>query len=250
VLNQYELEAAGTRDGDMADARACANDMYAVLLFALFLRSTATNSDERWHGNSPRSTSGHHQDTKPVSSSSSKLLCRRRAALAEHLRATRKHSIVPVLASVLWFGIALAISVSKAFRTANASAYNLALGLLMSWLPPLVACAAVNRNPTNSQHARLALQQFLNNAATVAAVAASSSSADSATGSAAASAAVDPAGAAVDGRNAGAAAAGDGGSATPTTAKANDTDEASTATDLEAAVNTSLARAAYQTTNS
>jgi hypothetical protein len=116
VLNQYELEAAGTRDGDLADARASVDDMYAVLLFALFSRGAAANTDERWHDNCPRNTSGHHQDAGPVSSSSSKLLCRRRAALAEHLRATRKHSAVPVLASVLWFGVAMAISVSKAFR--------------------------------------------------------------------------------------------------------------------------------------
>jgi hypothetical protein len=69
--------------------------------------------------------------------------------------------------SVLWFGVAMAISVSKAFSTTNVSAYNLALGLV-SWLPLLVACAAVDRNPTNSRHARLALQQFLDYAATIA----------------------------------------------------------------------------------
>jgi hypothetical protein len=59
---------------------------------------------------------------------------------------------------VLWFGVAMATSVGKTFRTANASAYNLALGLLVSWLPLL---NAYDRNPTNSRHAPLALQQFL-----------------------------------------------------------------------------------------
>ncbi len=73
-----------------------------------------------------------------------------------------------MLASVLWFGVPMAISVGKAFRTANASAYNLALGLLVSWLPLLDGCAAVDRNPTNSRHARLALQQFLDYAAAAA----------------------------------------------------------------------------------
>ncbi len=86
------------------------------------------------------------------------------------LHTTHKHSTVPVLALVLWFGVAMAISISKAFCTAHPSGYNLALGLLMSWLPLLIACAAVDRNPTSSRHARQALQQFLDYATAAAAV--------------------------------------------------------------------------------
>jgi hypothetical protein len=96
-------------------------------------------------------------------------LCCRRAALANDLRATRKRNVVPVLLSVLWFLVSMAVSIEKAFRNINYDAFDLSLGLLMSWLPVVVACAVVDGGPTSSGHTRQALQRFLDTAASAAA---------------------------------------------------------------------------------
>ncbi len=55
----------------------------------------------------------------------------------------------------------MVISLSRAYNLGGAGADDLALGLLMSWLPGLVSCAVVDRNPTSSHHRRCALQRFL-----------------------------------------------------------------------------------------
>jgi hypothetical protein len=93
--------------------------------------------------------------------------------LAEYLRATRKRSAVPALASVLWYGVAMGISIGRANTLDDSDGYDLALGLLMSWLPVLVACAIVDRYPTSSSHVRQALQRFLDSAAAAASAQAS-----------------------------------------------------------------------------
>jgi hypothetical protein len=90
----------------------------------------------------------------------------KRAELAEHLRATRKHGVVPVLFSLLAFALALGISVAQAYGQLGSSysEYNLSLGLLMTWLPVLVACTLLDRNPTNTELTRKELQRFFDSA--------------------------------------------------------------------------------------
>ncbi len=89
-----------------------------------------------------------------------------RAVLAEHLRATRKHGVVPALLSLLGFGVALAISMTQAYGQlgTNLSEYRLSLGLMMTWLPVLVACTLLDRNPTNTDMTRMELQRFFDGA--------------------------------------------------------------------------------------
>lgn len=61
----------------------------------------------------------------------------RRKKLAESLRAFRKKGEIPVFVSTLWFLLALAISIESAFRKqgTNQAAHNLALGLLLTFIP-------------------------------------------------------------------------------------------------------------------
>jgi hypothetical protein len=94
--------------------------------------------------------------------------CCRRAALANDLCAIRKRSVVPVLLSVLWFLVSMAISIGKAFRSNYCDAFDLALRFLVSWLPAVVTCTVVDGGPTSSGHTRQALQQLLDTAAAAA----------------------------------------------------------------------------------
>lgn len=93
----------------------------------------------------------------------------KRAKVADDLRTMRKHNVVPVLISLLWFCLSLAISIYKAHIQlgANAAAHDLALGLLMGWLPVLVSCTIVDRNPSNAYHTHLILRDFLHHASSI-----------------------------------------------------------------------------------
>ncbi|KFY86847.1 hypothetical protein V498_07360 [Pseudogymnoascus sp. VKM F-4517 (FW-2822)] len=86
-----------------------------------------------------------------------------RQELATSLRRDRKHGVVQVLLSIFWFLVALAISIFKAFGELgdNSTAHNLALGLLMSWLPVLTSTSLVDRNPTSEDRVRIDLAAFL-----------------------------------------------------------------------------------------
>ena len=61
----------------------------------------------------------------------------RRKKLAGTIRAFRKKGVIPVFVSTLWFLLALAISIQAAFdsRGSNQQAHDLALGLLLAFLP-------------------------------------------------------------------------------------------------------------------
>ena len=61
----------------------------------------------------------------------------RRKKLAGTIRAFRKKGVIPVFVSTLWFLLALAISIQSAFgdRGTNQAAHNLAMGLLLAYLP-------------------------------------------------------------------------------------------------------------------
>ena len=63
-----------------------------------------------------------------------------RKKLAGTMRAFRKKGVIPVFVSTLWFLLALAISIQSAFgnRGSNQAAHDLALGLLLAFLPIFV----------------------------------------------------------------------------------------------------------------
>ena len=76
----------------------------------------------------------------------------RRTILAQSFREERKKGVIPVLVSFLWFVFALGLSVELAFNDAggNATAHDLALGLLVGWLPVLIVGCTVDRNLTSA----------------------------------------------------------------------------------------------------
>lgn len=57
--------------------------------------------------------------------------------------------VVPVFISTLWFVFSLVLSIQAAFGVLgdNAQAHDLALGLLLAWLPVLILSSIVDRNP-------------------------------------------------------------------------------------------------------
>lgn len=89
-----------------------------------------------------------------------------RRELAATLRRERRHGVVQVLVSLMWFLVALIISIFQAFGKLgdNSTAHNLAIGLLMSWLPMQISCSLVDRNSSNTEHTKTQLQTFLNDA--------------------------------------------------------------------------------------
>ncbi|KAG8630171.1 hypothetical protein KVT40_001790 [Elsinoe batatas] len=80
-----------------------------------------------------------------------KKLVDERRKLAHNLRVRRRRGIVPVFVSTGWFLFALGLSIQSAFGQLgeNAVAHDLALGLVLAWLPVLVLCSIVDRNPTD-----------------------------------------------------------------------------------------------------
>lgn len=90
-------------------------------------------------------------------------LVMRRRKLATTLRNGRKRGIVPVFITVMWFLFALAISIQSAFGQlgSNQTAHNLALGLLLAWLPVLTLSSIVDRNPTAVDTTRLKLNSLI-----------------------------------------------------------------------------------------
>ncbi|MCJ1271978.1 hypothetical protein MMC22_011884 [Lobaria immixta] len=74
----------------------------------------------------------------------------RRQKLAMNLREGRKRGVVPLFITLMWFLFSLGISIQGAFSTLgdNATAHDLALGLLLAWFPVLILSSIVDRNPT------------------------------------------------------------------------------------------------------
>lgn len=77
-------------------------------------------------------------DGLPMSAKAS--LTDRRNKIAGSMRAFRKKEVIPVFVSTSWFLLALAISIQGAFgnRGTNEAAHDLALGLLLAFLPIFV----------------------------------------------------------------------------------------------------------------
>ena len=76
-------------------------------------------------------------DELPMTAESTASLTEQRKELAGTIRAFRKKGVIPVFVSTLWFLLALAISVQSSFgkRGTNQAAHDLALGLLLAFLP-------------------------------------------------------------------------------------------------------------------
>jgi len=90
-------------------------------------------------------------------------LAQSREKLALALREGRRRGVVPVFVSTMWFIFSLAISIQSAFNLvgSNAQAHDLALGLLMAWMPPLILCSIVDRNPVAAEDIRRRLNKLV-----------------------------------------------------------------------------------------
>ena len=88
----------------------------------------------------------------------------RRCELARRLREERKKGVIPVLISFLWFVFALGLSIELAFNDigGNATAHDLAIGLLVGWLPVLIVGCAVDRNLVSADSVRERLNGLIN----------------------------------------------------------------------------------------
>jgi hypothetical protein len=75
------------------------------------------------------------------------------AALAAQLRLLRRRGVIPTMLSLLTFLVAFVISVVLAFGEIGEGidVTSLTLGLLYSWLPMLVICTIIDRNPVSSE---------------------------------------------------------------------------------------------------
>ena len=87
-----------------------------------------------------------------------------RTELAKALREGRKKGVIPVLISFLWFVFALGLSIDLAFNDigGNETAHNLAIGLLVGWLPVLIVGCAVDRNLVSADSIREKFNELLN----------------------------------------------------------------------------------------
>jgi hypothetical protein len=86
-----------------------------------------------------------------------------RHTLAESLRRRRKRGVVPVFISTAWFLFSLAISIQFAFGLIgnNAEAHDLALGLLLGWMPIMIMAGIVDRNPFSVDDVRGPLNDLI-----------------------------------------------------------------------------------------
>lgn len=90
-------------------------------------------------------------------------LRQRRRKLGRFLREGRKRGVVPLFISIGWFVFALAISIQDAFGSVGdeATAHNLALGLLLAWFPVLIVSGIVDRSPVLTDSARNKINKLL-----------------------------------------------------------------------------------------
>jgi hypothetical protein len=92
-----------------------------------------------------------------------KTLRMRRRKLAYQLRKGRKQGAVPVFLSSIWFMFAMALSINAAFGDigSNATAHNLAMGLMLAWFPAIILCGIVDLSPGASDDVRVKLNHLL-----------------------------------------------------------------------------------------
>ncbi|KAI4181566.1 MAG: hypothetical protein L6R41_006553 [Letrouitia leprolyta] len=86
-----------------------------------------------------------------------------RTELARGLREGRKKGVIPVFISFLWFVFALGLSIELAYDDigGNSTAHNLAMGLLVGWLPVLVVASTVDRNSVSADSVRERLNNLV-----------------------------------------------------------------------------------------
>lgn len=87
-----------------------------------------------------------------------------RYELARMLRIFRKRGVVPAFISTMWFWFAMAVSIQQAFGLLgqNAEAHDLALGLLLAWVPVLILCSVVDRDFVSGEEVRVRLNNLIN----------------------------------------------------------------------------------------
>lgn len=92
-----------------------------------------------------------------------KALSASRTELASELRSLRRRGSEPVFISLLWFLAALVFSIYLAFGNlgVRAIALNLAMELMLSWMPVFVLACIVDRNPYNTKKVRTLLNTFV-----------------------------------------------------------------------------------------
>lgn len=90
-------------------------------------------------------------------------LVKRRSQLASLIRRGRKKGVVPVFISLMWFLFSLAISIQAVWGQfgSNAQAHDMALGLLLAWLPILILSSIVDRNPVAANSILMELNCYL-----------------------------------------------------------------------------------------
>ena len=92
-------------------------------------------------------------------------LVQRRRELATFLRDGRRRGVVPVYITLMWFIFSLTITLVDSFDRNNLGnntlAHDLALGLLLAWLPVLVLTGIVDRNPIAIDETRRRLNGFV-----------------------------------------------------------------------------------------
>lgn len=90
-------------------------------------------------------------------------LVKRRTEMAQNFREGRKKGVIPVFVSFLWFVFALVLSIQLAFGDigANETAHNLAVGLLVGWLPILILASTVDRNLVSADSIREKLNRLV-----------------------------------------------------------------------------------------
>ncbi|MCJ1266148.1 hypothetical protein MMC22_006030, partial [Lobaria immixta] len=97
------------------------------------------------------------------STESKQSLVKRRTEMAQNFREGRKKGVIPVFVSFLWFVFALGLSIQIAFGDigANETAHNLAVGLLVGWLPILILASTVDRNLVSADAIREKLNRLV-----------------------------------------------------------------------------------------
>lgn len=83
--------------------------------------------------------------------------------MAQNFREGRKKGVVPVFVSFLWFIFALVLSIQLAFDDigGNETAHNLAMGLMVGWLPILILASTVDRNLVSADAIREKLNSLI-----------------------------------------------------------------------------------------
>lgn len=86
-----------------------------------------------------------------------------RKNLARLLRQYRRRSVVPAFISIVWFVFSIILSIQSAFGFLgdDATAHDLALGLLLGWLPVMVLSSIVDRNPIGVDATRSQLSNLV-----------------------------------------------------------------------------------------